>query len=45
VDITATVSQLETNVPIDQTAFMIDIPRDAITLSLSDLREAGPLSR
>ena len=45
VDVTAAVSQLETNVPIDQSAFVIDIPQDAIALSLTDLREAGPLSR
>jgi hypothetical protein len=45
VDISAAVSQLETNVPIDQAAFVIDVPPDALELSLTDLREAGPLSR
>ncbi len=44
VDLTAAVSQLETNVPIDQTAFAVDVPPDAIGLSLAELREAGPLS-
>jgi hypothetical protein len=44
VDLTATVSQLETNVPIDQAAFVVGIPPGAIELSLAELREAGPLS-
>lgn len=43
VDVTATVSQLETNVPIDPAAFTVDVPSSAIDLSVSELREAGPL--
>lgn len=43
VDLTATVSQLETNVPLDEAAFMVDVPPSAIALSVAELREAGPL--
>jgi len=43
VDLTATVSQLETNVPLDQAAFAVDAPPGAIELSVAELREAGPL--
>jgi hypothetical protein len=43
VDLSAAVSQLETNVPIDQAAFIVDVPSGAIELTLTELREAGPL--
>jgi outer membrane biogenesis lipoprotein LolB len=43
VDVTAEISQLETNVPIDSAAFTLDVPRDAIPITLEDLRDAGPL--
>jgi hypothetical protein len=43
VDLTATVSQLETNVQIDEAAFKVDIPSGASDLSLAALRRAGPL--
>jgi hypothetical protein len=43
VDVTAQLSQLETNVPIDAAAFTIDVPKDAIPITLGELREAGPL--
>lgn len=43
VDLTAAVSQLETNVPLDASAFAVTIPASALDLSLDELREAGPL--
>jgi hypothetical protein len=43
VDLTAAVSQLETNVQIDEAAFKVDIPSGASELSLAELRQAGPL--
>ena len=43
VDITARIDQLETNVPIDPKAFSVDVPRDAIPITIDELREAGPL--
>jgi len=43
VDLTATVSQVETNIDIDAAAFTVDVPSGAATLSLDELREAGPL--
>jgi hypothetical protein len=43
VALTTTLSQIETNMPIDPAAFTIDVPPDAIPLSLDELRETGPL--
>jgi hypothetical protein len=43
VDLAATVSQLETNVPLDAAAFAVDVPPSALELTLDELREAGPL--
>ena len=43
VDLTAAVSQLETNVQIDEAAFTVDVPPGASELSLAELRQAGPL--
>jgi hypothetical protein len=43
VDLTAAISQLETNVQLDDTAFTVDVPSGAIELSLAELRDAGPL--
>lgn len=43
VDLTATVSQLETNLPLDAAAFTVKVPPEAIELTLAELREAGPL--
>jgi hypothetical protein len=43
VDLTATVSQLEVNVPLDASAFAVNVPASVIELSLNELREAGPL--
>jgi hypothetical protein len=43
VDLTTTISQLETNVAIDAAAFRVDVPSDARPLTLEELRRAGPL--
>jgi hypothetical protein len=43
VDLSATVSQLETNVEIDSTAFAIIVPESATPVSLDQLRQSGPL--
>ena len=43
VDITATVSQVEANVPIDPAAFEVNVPASARELSLAELRANGPL--
>lgn len=42
--LTLEVSQLETNVPVDATAFDIIVPPDARPMSLDELRQAGPLA-
>lgn len=43
VDLTVALSQLETNVPLDAAAFTVKVPAGAIELTLTELREAGPL--
>ena len=43
VDVLAGISQLETNAPIDDAAFRVDVPRDALPITLEELRRAGPL--
>jgi hypothetical protein len=43
VDLTAAVSQRETNVALDPAAFSVTAPASARDLSLDELREAGPL--
>lgn len=42
-DITLRVSQLEINAPIDDRAFEVNVPPDAVPLTLEELRRAGPL--
>ena len=42
-DITLRVSQLEINTTIDDKAFEVDVPPDALPLTLEQLRRAGPL--
>lgn len=42
-DITLRVSQLEINTPIDPKAFEVNVPSDAIPLTLEELRRSGPL--
>ncbi|MGE3402498.1 MAG: hypothetical protein AB7K63_07910 [Vicinamibacterales bacterium] len=43
VDLTAAVNQLETNVDIPPEAFGVNVPQDAIAITLDELRAAGPL--
>jgi hypothetical protein len=43
VEISATVSQLEANVPLDAAAFTVTVPPGTGPLSLAELRDAGPL--
>ena len=43
VDLTADVSQIETNVDLDQAAFTVDVPADASEMTIEELRQAGPL--
>jgi hypothetical protein len=43
VDLTAVVSQLEANVPIDPAAFTVTVPPDMLPMTLEELRDAGPL--
>ena len=44
VDLTTTISQLETNGDIDPAAFRVEAPPGARTLTLEELRQSGPLS-
>jgi len=43
VDLRASLAQVEWNVPLDDTAFTVKVPADAETISLEDIRRAGPL--
>jgi hypothetical protein len=43
VDLSAGISQLETNVTIDAAAFAVSVPPGALSMTLAELREAGPL--
>ena len=43
VDLTVSVSQLETNVALDAAAFEVGVPADALPLTIEELRRAGPL--
>ena len=43
VELSAAVSQLEANVPLDAAAFAVDVPAATKRLTLDELREAGPL--
>lgn len=45
VNLTASLSQLETNVDLNPAAFVADVPPGARELTVDELREAGPLSR
>ncbi len=42
-DLTLTISQVEINVALPDTAFAIEVPADAVPLTLEELRDAGPL--
>jgi len=43
VDLAVTLSQIETNVPIDAAAFTVDVPPGTSELTVDELRQAGPL--
>jgi outer membrane biogenesis lipoprotein LolB len=43
VDMTATLSQLQANTDIDPAAFTLDVPSSASPLTITELRDAGPL--
>jgi hypothetical protein len=43
VDLTARVSQLETNVDLDAAAFTVNVPANTRPLTLAELRASGPL--
>lgn len=43
VDLTANLSQVDTNVDLDASAFTVTVPPDATPLSLEALRSSGPL--
>jgi hypothetical protein len=43
VDLSAAVSQLEANVTVDPAAFTVTVPDDMLSMSLDELRDAGPL--
>jgi outer membrane lipoprotein-sorting protein len=42
-DITVRLSQVDINVPIDAAAFQVEIPEDAVPMTLEELRRGGPL--
>jgi hypothetical protein len=43
VDLTATLSQIETNIGFLAETFTVDVPQDTTPLTIDELREAGPL--
>ncbi len=43
VDLTATLSQLETNTDLEDAAFDVTVPPDADPITIDELRDAGPL--
>lgn len=45
VDVSATISQLETNVDLDAPAFMVNVPSGTTEMTLDELRKTGPLGQ
>ena len=43
VDLTAALSQVETNIDLDEKAFTVDEPNDAAPITIEELRQNGPL--
>jgi len=43
VGLTAALSQVETNQAIDPKAFVVEAPKDAVSVTIEELRQAGPL--
>ena len=44
-DLTVRLSQVDTNEPLDPEVFQVDIPSNAVPMTLDELRQAGPLGR
>lgn len=44
IDLTATLGEVEMNVDLDPRAFVVDVPADAVGISLDDLRQSSPLT-
>ena len=44
-DLTMQLSQVEINVTLAREVFDVEVPRDAVPLTLEELRRAGPLGR
>jgi hypothetical protein len=45
VDLTASLSQIETNKDLEDAAFGVNVPPDADPITLDELRTAGPLGQ
>lgn len=45
VDLSTTISQLETNVDLDASAFMVNVPPGTTEITLDELRKTGPLGQ
>ena len=43
VDLTATLSQIETNKDLEDAAFTVNVPPGAEPITLDELRDSGPL--
>jgi hypothetical protein len=43
VDLTASLSQIETNKDLEDAAFNVNVPPDAVPITIDELRTAGPL--
>jgi len=43
VDLTVGLSQIETNKDLEDAAFNVNVPRDAESITLDELRQSGPL--
>lgn len=44
VDLTATLGEVEMNIDLDARAFVVDVPADAVAISLDALRQSSPLT-
>lgn len=44
VDLTAVIGDLQTNVDLDARAFVVEVPPDAVAITLDDLRRSSPLA-
>lgn len=44
IDLTATLGEIEMNIDLDARAFAVDVPADAVAISLDELRQSSPLT-